>query len=116
MSGIFDRMNHPGTGFGEKTIAPANLCDALWLSVSGIRTNQQILSLLNDNLSPSPALDSESIQDLQDMVSYINGGSGVEGKVSRLNRICIVAGGWETGVSGITEAEARQATGVTYTF
>lgn len=115
MSGIFDRVNAPGNGSEtEPTLAPANVCNAIWLSVTNIRTNAQLLAEINASLNTP--LNAESQQDLLDMIGYVEGGTGEAGQVARLQRICIVLAGYETGFSNLTEAEARQATGVTYTF
>ena len=115
MAGIFDRMNHPGTGESEVTMAPAFMCGVLMMSVAGIRTGPQLLAEINATLEPGPPLDSEAQDDLVDIAAYINSGTGEAGKMARLDRFCATAGIWETGLAGITEAEARTMTGVTFT-
>lgn len=116
MSGVFDRMNHQPPPVSERRLAPAFMCGTLMMSVAGIRTNQQLLGNINDALLPGDPLDAEATQDLLDVVAYITAGTGEAGKMARLDRFCAMAGIWETGLSDITEAEARTMSGVTYTF
>ena len=59
-------------------------------------------------------LTTEEVNDLLAIADYIDAGTGEAGKVARLHRFTAVAGIWETGQGGITEAEARQMTGVTF--
>ena len=115
MAGIFDRMNHQGTGPGEVTLAPAFLCGILMMKVAGVRNNAQLLTETNNALAPGSPLDSEAEQDLLDVVGYIDAGTGESGKMARLDRFCAMAGIWETGLAGVTEAEARTMSGATFT-
>lgn len=112
MSGIFGIMNHPGTGESEVTL-PQSFFDGLFLMyVAGVRTPQQLRDVAETALGRS--LTSEEASDLLDVANYIASGSGESGKIARLHRFNAVAGIWETGQGGITEAEARTMTGVIF--
>jgi hypothetical protein len=112
MAGIFDVINNQNTPEGARTAA-ASFMDGLFLmKVSGIRTNAELRAILESEIERT--LTAEEIQDLLDVVTYIEAGTGESGKVARLHRFTAVAGIWETGQGNITEAEARAMTGVTF--
>ena len=114
MAGIFDRMNHQPHSLDERRLAPAFMCGVLMMRVAGIRTNAQLLNEINAALAPGPPLDAVSQTDLTAIAAYIDAGTGEAGKMARLDRFCAMAGIWETGLAGITEAEARIMSGVTF--
>lgn len=109
-------MNHQPPPVDERRLAPAFLDGVLLMKVAGVRTNAQLLAEINAALAPGDPIDAEAQQDLLDIVGYIEAGTGEAGQIARLHRMSSVAGIWETGLAGITEAEARTMTGVTFTW
>lgn len=112
MAGIFDIMNHPGTGEGEVTLAQSFFDGLFLMAVAGIRTNQQLREITESAIGRT--LSPDEISDLLAVASYIQAGTGEAGKIARLHRFNAVAGIWETGQGGVTESEARAMTGVTF--
>ena len=112
MAGIFDIMNHPGTGEGDVTLAQSFFDGLFLMYVAGIRTTAELRTITETQLGRS--LTSEEASDLLAVANYINAGAGEAGVIARLHRFNAVAGIWETGQGGITEAEARTMTGVTF--
>ena len=112
MSGIFDAINHPGTGENDVTLPPSFIDGLLLMKISGIRTNQQLLAIFEGALQRSATND--EISDLLDIVGYIEAGANEAQMVARLHRFTAVCGIWETGQGNLTEAEGRTITGVTF--
>ena len=109
MAGIFDIMNHPGTGENDITL-PQSFFDGLFLmSVAGIRTSAQLRTLIEDKMGRT--LLQAEIDDLTAVIAYVQAGTGEAGKIARLHRFTSVSGIWETGQGNITEAEARMMMG-----
>lgn len=109
MAGIFQAMNNPGTGELERTVPPSFLNGLFMMKVAEIRSNAQLLGLLETQLGRAATPD--EISDLQAIATFIEAGTGEAGKVARLQRIKAVADIWETGQGGISEAEARAMMG-----
>lgn len=109
MAGIFEIMNHPGTGPDDVTLAQSFFDGLFLMSVAGIRTDQQLRTITEDAIGR--ALTQDEVSDLVSVINYIKAGTGEAGKIARLHRFNAVAGIWETGQGNITEAEARAMMG-----
>jgi len=122
MSGVFDYMNQPGSPLPQ-TINPAFFAGIVIRKVLSLSSNAELLGLVNTELASGGPLDAEAQSDFGDIIAWVEAGSGVEGKATRLGLSREIWGLYEQsqpdGTPWLTEAEARTAftaAGVTFTF
>lgn len=106
-------MNNASAGESDIQVAPSFLSGLFVMKIAGIRTDAQLRTVFESEIGRVATTD--EISDLLAIIAYIDAGLTTEAKSARLAQFNAVAGIWETGQSGITEAEARTLTGATFT-
>lgn len=113
MAGIFDHLNHVGTGETQKTLNPPLVAGMFALRLTGTYTAQQLITEINIELGSSGPINADAEDDLTDIFTYINGIANADSKKARLFGVYTLLSMYEqsrpSGGAWLTEAQLISA-------